>query len=186
MKLVLLISVCVCIAAVYGRKDHKRTAKEEHERESRHDRHHKMMMRDENHTKKRMMSDAQRNAKLNTAEEKNDDGMNPGAQITIPEMSKRAHMHKASHSKKREDKANVHMNRSPHLNIEQFHKRHHIEDPENIKDAIKMKLQGMTREKFREMMKNMPHADHALERIVEKLDKVEKRKLKKLHNQSTK
>ena len=29
-----------------------------------------MMMRDENHTKKRMMSDAQRNAKFNTAEEK--------------------------------------------------------------------------------------------------------------------
>ena len=70
MKLVLLISVCVCIAAVYGRKDHRRTAKEEHQRESRHDMHHKMMMRDENHTKKRMMSDAQRNAKFNTAEEK--------------------------------------------------------------------------------------------------------------------
>lgn len=112
--------------------------------------------------------------------------MDSGAEITIPEMSKRAHMHRPSHNKKREDKANIHKNRSPLLNIEEFHKRHHIEEPQNIKDAIRMKLQGMTREKFREMMKNMPHADHALERIVEKLDKVEKRKLNKLHNQSTK
>ena len=53
----MLIAVYVCIAAVDGRREHKRSADSEHDRESRYDVDHKMMMRDENHSKKRMYPD---------------------------------------------------------------------------------------------------------------------------------
>ncbi|XP_068699330.1 uncharacterized protein [Montipora capricornis] len=179
MRFFVLIAIYVCIAAVDGRREHKRSADSEYDRESRYDVDHKMMMRDENHSKKRMYPD-ERN--FDVFKKTTDDRMDLNAAY-----GKDTRERTPWGSKKFEDESRLNDKHSGKLDIEDFRKHDNGKWGQlTMNDARQMKEEiGLNTEKLSALLKEMPNSEHMVEKIKEKIEK-EKQMLEKIHNHSTK
>lgn len=174
MNLILVIATCVCIAAVDGRRQQKRSAGDEYDHKSENQ---KMMMRDENSSQKRINFDV---PKL-----KSDDRMDFDAKLPFPEKTERNY--KSAQDKKRVEKTKLNESHSKKRNIEEFRKRtgENMWDQVTLENARMLKKERMHPEKIREMLKDHPEAEHLYQEIMKKLEE-EKDHLDKLHKYSTK